>query len=273
MNKMIEFCSTHPILPYITNGVNVCWSQADALSMELMYEARSGEKWLSPILQKIFDDATQDAKQIQLQSSIGIMYGDKWSRLYKALITDYAPLNNYDMTERETIERDGTDEATNTGSGSTSGETTKTYNSVKDVMAHVKDATKIMTVTDTDTNRTQTAEHQVSAYNATGYQASEKDTTTFNGPHTQTTQGADDYTDTNTRSGNEKDVDSSTTATNSRTEGQHSEDVVRELTRAGNIGVTTSQQMLESEVVLRNKYKFWDIVFADLDSLLTLPIY
>lgn len=42
---------------------------------------------------------------------------------------------------------------------------------------------------------------------------------------------------------------------------------VRTLERTGNIGVTTSQQMLESEIALR-KLDFWNSVFNDIDRLL-----
>ena len=48
--------------------------------------------------------------------------------------------------------------------------------------------------------------------------------------------------------------------------------VDRHLERSGNIGVTTSQQMLDSELELRKKHYF-SIVFADLDALLTSPIW
>lgn len=44
------------------------------------------------------------------------------------------------------------------------------------------------------------------------------------------------------------------------------------LTRSGNIGVTTSQQMLESEIELR-KYDFYASVFRDIDKVITLKIY
>lgn len=46
----------------------------------------------------------------------------------------------------------------------------------------------------------------------------------------------------------------------------------RELTRSGNIGVTTSQQMLESELQLR-KYNFYEELFKDVNSVVTLSIY
>lgn len=44
------------------------------------------------------------------------------------------------------------------------------------------------------------------------------------------------------------------------------------LTRKGNIGVTTSQQMAQSEIDLW-QWNFFEQVFRDIDTLLTLPIY
>lgn len=46
----------------------------------------------------------------------------------------------------------------------------------------------------------------------------------------------------------------------------------RELTRHGNIGVTTSQQMLQSELDLR-KYDLFAMLMADVDKICTLSIY
>ena len=42
----------------------------------------------------------------------------------------------------------------------------------------------------------------------------------------------------------------------------------RSLTRSGNIGVTTSAQMIEGELTLRST-PYWDHVFSDLDKVLT----
>lgn len=44
-------------------------------------------------------------------------------------------------------------------------------------------------------------------------------------------------------------------------------------TRSGNIGVTTSQQMIEAEIALRMKSNFYDLVYRDCDSVLALQIY
>lgn len=46
----------------------------------------------------------------------------------------------------------------------------------------------------------------------------------------------------------------------------------RKLIRSGNIGVTTTQKMIEEELELR-KHQFLDIIYADLNSVLTRPQY
>ena len=49
--------------------------------------------------------------------------------------------------------------------------------------------------------------------------------------------------------------------------------VTRELHRSGNIGVTTTQQMLQSERDLYTWNFFYKIVFPTLDKVLTIPLY
>ena len=44
------------------------------------------------------------------------------------------------------------------------------------------------------------------------------------------------------------------------------------LTRKGNIGVTTTQQMITQEIELR-KHDFYRIIYSDIDSILCLKIY
>lgn len=45
------------------------------------------------------------------------------------------------------------------------------------------------------------------------------------------------------------------------------------LTRHGNIGVTTNQQMINQEIDLRNNANFVNILFDDVDSILCLLVY
>ena len=64
----------------------------------------------------------------------------------------------------------------------------------------------------------------------------------------------------------------STSEATSTTEGSK-DDNYKDVTRSGNIGVTTSQQMLESELILRSKYIINDIIFRDLDEVICLQVY
>lgn len=66
-----------------------------------------------------------------------------------------------------------------------------------------------------------------------------------------------------------EDSNTSTSSTSSSDIGNST----RTLTRSGNIGVTTSQQMLESERELWMWNFFYDVVFKDLDKVLVLKIY
>lgn len=73
------------------------------------------------------------------------------------------------------------------------------------------------------------------------------------------TDGSEDVETTGAKADNEATTTVSRTGTETTT-------------RSGNIGVTTSQQMLESELKVR-QYDFYRTVFEDIDSLLCLSIY
>ena len=60
--------------------------------------------------------------------------------------------------------------------------------------------------------------------------------------------------------------------TNTNTKSFTNRKTERELTRSGNIGVTTSQQMLQSSIEL-SRWNFWLQVFEDLDTTFCLDCY
>lgn len=157
------------------------------------YLLRSGEKTLSPLFMKVYEDNDESVLGTYADL-LGIIYnkfGDKWGRLWNAFNLNYNPIENYNSEEVENV------------------------------------ASKI-------TN--------------------------------QTTQNAEVY------GFNSSDaVPSAETGATSTTTG-NANDNERKLTRKGNIGVTTSQQMLQSEFELR-KNNFYNIMYTDIDTLLTLSIY
>ena len=81
-------------------------------------------------------------------------------------------------------------------------------------------------------------------------------------------QSDDAHTETSTQK--------TATATNALTSSKNENvatDTERNLTRSGNIGVTTSQQMIQSERELYIWNFFLDVVFPDLDKIFTLKCY
>lgn len=125
-----------------------------------------------------------------------------------------------------------------------------TYNNVADSVVHGKTETE----TFTNLNDTET-------FNAF------TDTETFNNHQNQRTLNT-----TETKSfTNRNDTDNTTTTFNNVQDNGTRTDNLKEeydetLTRQGNIGVTKSQDLVESEIVLRMKYDFLDIVQKDIAS-------
>ena len=170
-----------------------------------------------------------------LQNLIGV-WSSKWYRTFdkwvKALAIEYSPLENYDRIE------EWQDTRNNHGSETTSGTLGRT-------------TSDSLSRTATDGGTTET---KVSAYDSSTYQPSNQVTVT----------NSSGFTDTG--SGTLNDTTSGSTTT-SFGEGAKHEGRVH-----GNIGVTTSQQMLESELQLAewNLYEHITDLFL---SEFVIPIY
>ena len=164
-----------------------------------------------------------------------------FDRMYKSLRAEYSPIENYDRIED--IKREYKDSGTDTEILTLGSSTTSSH-------------------TGTDTDSTQgggSNEKGVSAYNEDGYTNREKDTETHNANNTQTYNS----TVTNTESGSDK---TQTDYGKQRTETEN--------TRIhGNIGVTTSQQMIESEMSLRAKYDIYKIIAREFEREFLVQIY
>lgn len=164
-----------------------------------------------------------------------------FERMYHALRAEYSPIENYDRKENITrdYENSGIDIASTTlGSSTTSSHT------------------------GTDTDSTQgggSNEKGVSAYNEDGYTNREKDTETHNSNNTQT------YNSTVTNTGSGTDT--------TQTEYGLKRKEVEDIRVHGNIGVTTSQQMIESEMSLRAKYDIYKIISREFEREFLVQIY
>ena len=164
-----------------------------------------------------------------------------FSRMYEALRVQYSPIENYDRKENITrdYENSGIDKASTTLGSST---------------------TSSHTGTDTDSTKGGGSnEKGVSAYNEDGYTNREKDTETHNSSNTQT------YNSTVTNTGSGTDT--------TQTEYGLKRKEVEDIRVHGNIGVTTSQQMIESEMALRAKYDIYKIISREFEREFLVQIY
>lgn len=186
-----------------------------------------------------------------LQNLIGI-WSSKWYRTFdkwvKALSIEYSPLENYDRME------EWQDTRNNHGSETTSGTLGRT---TSDSLSRTTSDSLSRTATDGGTTET-----KVSAYDSSTYQPSNQVTVTNSSGFTDTGSG----TLNDTTSGTLNDTTSGSTTT-SFGEGAKHEGRVH-----GNVGVTTSQTMLESELQIAewNLYEHITDLFL---SEFVIPIY
>lgn len=218
--------------------------------------AHSGDKNVSPIVHK-FLTSEDEHTRTKLANIIYTMFVDKWSKTWDVMKAEYNPLENYNMIETETPA-----EITHT---TTPAETTETV-----TPPETTDTITPAETTETVKPAKTVTENEVSAFNSSDYEDNDKTTVTGDDNDKGTTELTVDTAGTT-----KTEVDTSgTTKLEVDTAGS---DVLtvqndRELTRSGNIGVTTSQMMAQSEIELR-KWIYFQSVFSDIDSILTLSIY
>lgn len=212
------------------------FSQDELNSVGYTYFYLNGDKYVSPLVENLMNDFT-GLELFDKYIRIFTTYcGNSFSSLYRAMFSDYNPIENYMMIENGEDTRELTDDTTdthnkqNTNTITTDGETTVENSSTREIKKAGFNTTNPVVDTVETTN-----ENDANINNETVEQS---------GNETLTGQSVKTVTESN----------------------KHN------FTRSGNIGVTTSQQMIESEIELRKK-EYWAIVFKKLNDLLTLSIY
>lgn len=257
--------------------LEVPWSEENnTIELNMAYHGNhSGDKWVSPIVSKFIDGEVDNPRSL-LASTIFAMYHDKWNKLWSALAVEYNPLNNYDMVEHETpAEVTHTITPAETTTTETPAETTTTVTPAETTTTEAPAET-----TTTIKPAKTVTENEVSAFNSSDYEDGTKSTVTGDandkGSNTFEVDTAGSTSIDVDTAGSEK-IEVDTAGSTSIDVDTAGSDVLtvqneRTLTRSGNIGVTSSQQLLESEIRLR-KWLFYQEVFKDLDNVLTLSIY
>ena len=270
LNKMIDVYSNYPTDGGVFSPMsNAPW--ADTMSgtnLDILYlDGHSGERYCSNFINHRLNDSdvlSSDNRTL-IANILWAMFGIQWTRLWATMKpVDYDPLTNYKMDE--TLE--GTESSTrtpdltkgDTGTVQTTGQDKRTPNLTRNGTGTVNDE-------GSGTNKNQNgiwgfnSSESVPSDMSDG-RVTNNNTTTRNLTDTETGTDTTDHTNTDTYNRSYTETGTDTTAGTSS----------RKLTRTGNIGTNTFQNLLQQE---RNiwMYDFFEQVFKDVDSVLTIPIY
>lgn len=259
----------------------------------------SGEKLISPMVRKLKSGDTLTSQEVGKLAKIAYnLYHTKWTKEWNTMSLEYDPIENYSMVEEMADDTTTTDYGhVNTREDDTTHGKTGTETHVLDLTdeiehdtEHTKTGTETLEKGTTDTRTldlTDSTTTTTYGFNSSSAVNSGGETVTHTGTDTLVRTGddettyntteADSGTDTTTHTGSDTlTYDTSDTDTGSVTNTESGRDThIRNytLTRSGNIGVTTSQQMIESERALWDWDYFYSIVFPDVDKVLTLGVY
>ena len=277
-------------------SLDVPWSDLGiATELNLNYHLnRSGKKIISPLIESYTDNEgiLTAPQKAEIADAIFAIYNDKWTKLYSLLSLEYNPISNYDMTETEEIEgatetelhRTGTE--TNHGTGTDAHAYTGTQtNADTGTETTTHTGTKGVVTNETSTGSSEGAtDNTVYGFNSTTAvnDSGSENTTTAESERDETSTTTDNLTDTRTdalshlRTDNLTDTETrniSDQLTRNTTDAETGSNTVsRTLTRSGNIGVTTSQQMIQASIELW-RWNFFTQVFEDIDTILTISTY
>lgn len=264
---------------YLGNGIfldlqatDVPWKSLNINgSLDGVYYAHSGDKYVTKIIRKsIVNNSLPLPARESIAEMVYTIFGDKWSKIWAAMELEYNPISNYDMTENEsigtensntiedtgTLNKDATNSHRDTGTIETAATNSRSDSGTIDregTIAEIENGVygfnSAITPVDSDksVNSTDTTETHDLTYGESLSENVERDLTYD-----------DDINETETH--------------NLKTETSGETNTTRQLTRSGNIGVTTSQQLLQSEIELRG-WLFFEDVFNDIDSILCLSVY
>lgn len=270
LNKMIDVYANYPTAGGVFSPmVNAPWAETmTGLNLDIAYlDGHSGERFCSNIINRRLDDSdvlSSDNRTL-IANILWAMFGIQWTRLWATMKpVDYDPLTNYKMQETAEGEESSTRTPDltrgDTGTVQTTGQDTRTPNLSRKGTGTVKDE-------GSGTNKNQNgiwgfnSSESVPSDMSDG-RATSNNTTTRD--LTETESGTDTTNRTNTDTYNRSYTETGTDTTAGTSS--------RKLTRTGNIGTNTFQNLLQQERSIW-MYDFFEQVFKDVDSVLTIPIY
>lgn len=270
LNKMIDVYSNYPTDGGVFSPMsNAPWSDTmSGTNLDIVYlDGHSGERYCSNFINHRLNDSdvlSSDNRTL-IANILWAMFGIQWTRLWATMKpVDYDPLTNYKMQETAEGEESSTRTPDltkgDTGTVQTTGQDKRTPNLTRNGTGTVNDNGS---VTNTNQNGIWGFNSSTSVpSDMSDGTATNENTTTRDLTETETGTDTTDRTNTDTYNRSYTETGTDTTAGTS----------FRKLTRTGNIGTNTFQNLLQQE---RNiwMYDFFEQVFKDVDSVLTIPIY
>lgn len=172
-----------------------------------------------------------------------------FERIYKAERSEYNPIENYDRHQTDSREIKHSGDDVTTGTVSKTGQGSYSDSSENESSSSGEDGK----TTTTSSNLSDTKTHKYAAFDGGDLLDQTQDVETANSSGTQKEQAANSQTTSGSASGSGTTSQTSSETNSSKLE--HGENIGETFTSYihGNIGVTTSQQMLESELEIAPK--------------------
>lgn len=247
VQRLNEVIGTNEIFKTLMTDYTLPWSEDESITDSLLdfeyINNYSGRKIISPaVSNSLGTDGKITAAGFQKLCDVCyMMFNKKWTRNWTILNMEYNPIENYAMTEHSVLTRNNKESHSGTDRNVRTGSVADNHTG---------------TITDAATS---SEEGKVSAFNSSSYQPA------------SSTSGSGG----NTRTNNTTDTTTYNNLTDADTYGHiidNDDTETTDHTRTGNIGVTTSQQMAESDLQLW-RWNFFYEVFADIDNVFTVSTY
>lgn len=194
-------------------------------------------------------------------------HSNSWSRIYEALNTEYGILDNYNGESKITVSELGTEGTKHTVDGQKEINSNMTGSKENElaITGSKKETMKELPDNNTKYSDTQTTQispeggntfaNQTKVTNETEKRSASNETT-FTNYKEKNTESFNNYKSNVTESYSNNYADKIEKSFNGR-------QTVTEELKHGNLGVTTSQSMIESEISLRLKNNFYEMIFDD----------
>ena len=240
------------LFSFLAAQTTMPWANAENVDNSVLdiayFGNHSGGKFCAPIVKLLIDDdgVIPTTARVTIAKILISKYLTNWNNLWETNVAVYSPIHNYDMYEERDLATTDDNVETTDGELSRTGTEGLTHGMVES----------------TQHGRTEDNVNYKYGLNTTEYQQNRSDENVSTEGGTTTT--TDSGTDTTTRNL----VDSTDQTVTEDNEGTEHE----ETHRYGNIGVTTTQKLLQEE---RNLWlwNFFDEVFNDLDKELALAFH